>query len=138
MLEKKIKFTDFNGQEREQTFQFNLTKQELLTMELGTTGGYTEMLKTIINTTDTPKLMEVFEKFILKSYGRKSADGMRFEKSEQLSLEFKQTEAYSELFLELISSDEAAAKFINGVVPKEVAGQIDLKEIEQKLQDGTL
>lgn len=138
MLEKKIKFTDYNGVEREQTFQFNLNKQELMTMELGTTGGYTEMLKTIINAQDTPTLMEVFEKFILKSYGRKSADGMRFEKSEQLSQEFKQTEAYSELFMELLTSDEAAAKFINGVVPKEVANQIDLKQVEQQLKDGTL
>lgn len=127
MLSKSIKYTDFNGIEREETFLFNLSKAELMEMEMGTTGGLTEMIKKIINTQDTPSIMEMFKKIILKAYGEKSDDGKRFVKTgsdgRPLSANFAETEAYSELYMELVGDAKAAANFINGIVPHEVAEQ---------------
>lgn len=118
MLTKKIKYTDFEGNEREEEFKFNLTKAELMELQLSTTGGLDKILKKITAEQDTAKIMEYFKKIILMSYGEVSIDGKRFIKSPELSEAFSQTEAYSELFIELASSEQAAIEFINGVVPK--------------------
>lgn len=127
MLRKKIKYVDFNDVEREEEFYFNLSKAELMEMELGTTGGFSEMVKRIVATQDQPTLMQIFKDFILKAYGEKSADGKRFMKKDEfgrpLSANFEQTEAYSVLYMELITNADAAAEFINGVVPCDIAKQ---------------
>lgn len=117
MLKKTIKYTDYNGVEREEDFYFNLNKAEIGEMELSINGGMSEYLKKISNSQDVAELSSIFKDIILKSYGEKSLDGKRFVKSEELSTSFSQTEAYSELFVELLTVDGAAAKFINGITP---------------------
>lgn len=123
MLKKTIVYTDFDGTERTEDHYFNLTKTEIMKMELGTVGGLTEMIKRIVAAQDTPALVEIFEKLILSAYGVKSPDGKRFEKSEELSKAFSQTGAYDNLFMELATDADAAAKFINGIVPADVAAE---------------
>lgn len=118
MLKKTIKYTDYNGVERNEDFYFNLTKAEITEMELSTTGGLAEMINRIVAAQDTPGIVKVFKQVILQAYGQKSPDGKRFIKSEQLSEEFAQTEAYSILFMELATDAEKAAAFINGIVPQ--------------------
>ena len=120
MIAKKIQFNDYNGVEREETFYFNLSKAELTEMEMGTTGGLAEMINKIIETKDIPSIIKIFKDLIFKAYGEKSADGKRFIKSEELSIAFSQTEAYSELFMELAMNAEKAAEFMNGVIPSDL------------------
>lgn len=128
MITETIKYTDYNGTEREEKFLFNLSKAELMEMEMGTTGGLTETLKKIIETQDTPSIIKMFKDLILKSYGEKSADGKRFMKIDAqgnpLSIAFSQTEAYSQLFMKLATDADAAARFVKGIVPSD----IDLSE----------
>lgn len=124
MLKKTITYTDYNGVERKEDFYFNLSKAEVMEMELSTTGGLAEMIKRIVAAQDQPAIIKVFKDLILKAYGEKSPDGKRFIKSPELSDAFAQTEAYSILFMELATNDEAAAKFINGIVPADIAQQI--------------
>ena len=128
MITKNIKYTDYNGVEREETFLFNLSKAELMEMELGTTGGLAEMIKSIVAAQDSPSIVKTFKEIILKAYGEKSPDGKRFikidENGRQLSLNFAQTEAYSQLFMELATDADAAANFIKGIVP------VDEKQLE--------
>lgn len=125
MYAKKIKFTDFNGNEREQTFYFNLTKAELTEMNLSKEGGLETYVERITNASNIPALADLFKTLILKSYGEKSDDGMRFIKKDpvrgKLADEFEQTEAYSELFMELATNTQAATEFINGLVPQDLA-----------------
>ena len=121
MLTKNIKYTDYNGQERNEKFYFNLNKSELMEMEMGTTGGWANMMQNIIDAQDTPSLIKIFKKLILQAYGEKSADGKRFVKSEELSTAFSQTEAYSTLFMELALDAQAASDFILGIIPAELA-----------------
>ena len=124
MLKKIITYTDYNGVERTEPFYFNLSKAELMEMELGVTGGMTEMLDKIISAKDAPSLMKTFKEMIMKSYGIKSDDGKRLIKSEELSIAFTQTEAYSILFMELITDDKAAADFVNGIIPNEIQAEV--------------
>ena len=120
MLKKTIKFNDYNGVEREETYYFNLSKAEIMEMEMSTTGGFTEMLEKIIEAQDVPSIIKIFKNIILKAYGEKSPDGKRFIKSEELSTAFSQTEAYSVLFMELATNADEAAKFVNGIVPSDI------------------
>ena len=117
MVVEKIKYTDFNGVEREEEFMFNLTEAEITEMELTTDGGLSDSIKKIIAAQDTPQIIKVFKMLLLKSYGEKSADGRRFVKSDKLSEEFSQTNAYSQLFMKLATDDKAAVAFINGIMP---------------------
>lgn len=124
MLKKIITYTDYNGVERTEPFYFNLSKAELMEMELGVTGGMTEMLNKIIAAKDAPSLMKTFKEMIMKAYGVKSDDGKRLIKSEELSIAFTQTEAYTVLFMELITDDKAAADFVNGIIPNEIQAEV--------------
>lgn len=135
MLMKTIKFEDWDGVEREETFYFNLSEAELMELELGTTGGFTKMMKTIVNKKDVPKLMATFKELILKSYGEKSLDGRRFVKSKELSEEFMQTPAYDSLFIELITNAKAASDFVNGIVPKKLAEKANSAEVQEQLKN---
>lgn len=117
MIKKTITYTDYNGRERTEDFYFNLTEAEISEMEYGVTGGLSGMITKIIKTDNMPRIIKVFKNLILKAYGEKSDDGKRFIKSEELSTAFSQTEAYSKLFMELGSNDEAASEFINGIMP---------------------
>ena len=117
MLKKTITYIDYNGTERKEDFYFNLSKAEIMEMEMGTTGGMVEMINKIVAAQDAPAIIDMFKKMILKAYGEKSADGKRFIKSKELSEAFSQTEAYSQLFMELATDADAASKFVNGIVP---------------------
>ena len=136
MLKKNIKYTDYNGVEREEEFLFNLTKAELMEMEMGTTGGLAEKIQKIIDSQDAPSIIKIFKEIILKAYGEKSADGKRFVKINDngtpLSIGFSQTEAYSQLFMELATDSDSAAAFVKGIIPND----IDISEEEiKKLQE---
>lgn len=116
MFKKVIKYEDFNGQMREEPFYFNLSKAELMEMELSTQAGVEEMIRMLIATKDNAKIVQTFKDLILKSYGIKSEDGTRFMKSPELRDAFEQSNAYSELFMEILSDTNAQVAFINGVV----------------------
>ena len=117
MLKKTITYTDYNNVESTEDFYFNLTKAELMEMEIGTTGGMADMIKRIVDAKDAPAIIKIFKELVLKAYGEKSADGKRFVKSEEISNGFAQTEAYSQLFMELATDADAAAAFVNGIIP---------------------
>lgn len=129
MYAKKITSTNYNtGEQKERTYYFNLTKAELMEMELGVDGGLQEYIKKIVEAEKTPQLVELFKKLILMSYGEKSDDGMRFVKKaadgHRLSDDFEQTDAYSELFTELATNAESATAFVNGILPAQLQEQV--------------
>lgn len=118
MLKKTIKYVDYNGETREEDFYFNLSRAEVTEMELSKEGGMSEYIKKISAAQDAPELIKLFKEIIMKSYGEKSLDGKRFIKNKDLTEAFMQTEAYSELFVELASNADEAVKFMNGIMPK--------------------
>ena len=121
MIAKTVKYKDFNGVEREEKYFFNLTEAEVTEMELSVNGGLGESIKQIVAAQDTAQLIKIFKELLLKSYGEKSLDGKRFRKTDEngvpLAIAFSETEAYSTLFMELANDDDAAAEFVNGIMP---------------------
>lgn len=116
MLKKTVTYTDYNGVERTEDFYFNLTKAEIMEMELTTSGGLAEMITKIVEAKDGPAIIKVFKDLVLKAYGEKSPDGRRFIKSVEIADAFSQTEAYSQIFMELATDADAAAAFVNGII----------------------
>lgn len=121
MLKKTITYTDYNGVKKTEDFYFNLTNAEIAEMEMSTTGGMTDMIEKIVKAQDVPAIIKVFKELILKAYGEKTPDGKYFMKEDEngrpLANKFKQTEAYSNLFMELGSDAEKAADFFNKIIP---------------------
>lgn len=118
MLKKHMKYKDYNGEEKEEDFYFNLNKAELFEMELSSEGGLEETINRLMNEKNGKEIIAMFKKLILGSYGVKTVDG-RFAKSEELSRKFSETAAYPELFTELATNAESATAFVNGIVPEE-------------------
>lgn len=124
MLKLTRTYNDYNGASRTEDFYFNLTQAEVTEMELSVDGGLVEMINRIVAAQDGKQIIAVFKDVILRAYGEKSPDGKRFIKSQELRDAFAQTEAYSDLFMELATDAEAAARFINGIIPQGKKSQI--------------
>jgi hypothetical protein len=124
MLKREITYEDYNGETVTETFYFNLAKSEIIELEVGYKGGLEETIKRIIAAEDNQKLIAEFKKLVLLAYGVKSEDGKRFIKSDALREEFSQTAAYDALFMELATDDGAAATFVTGIIPKDLAAAI--------------
>lgn len=136
MYAKTIEYTDYNGVQRKEKFYFNLNKTEISEKELGSSESYTDMLSRIIETDDQPAIFNTFKQFILDAYGEKSSDGKRFMKvapdGHRLSEDFRQTEAFSELFMLLGTDTDEAIKFINGIMPTDKT--ITLEDTQNALE----
>ena len=124
MLKKTITYVDYDGNERTEDHYFNLSKAELIEMRYTENGGLEKYIEKIISEQDNSKLLVLFKNIVLKSYGQKSLDGKRFIKSEELTNEFIQSEAYSELFVELMDA-EKCAEFFNSIIPKDLLEDAD-------------
>jgi hypothetical protein len=129
MLKKTMTYTDYNGETRKEDFYFNMTRAEVTEMELSIEGGLSDMIKRVTEAKDVPAIMKIFKDLVLKAYGQKSPDGKRFIKSKELSEEFAQTEAYSDLFMELATDSTAAAAFVNGIMPQNIEAKSAALEI---------
>ena len=137
MYRKTIKYTDYNGQEREDTFYFNLNKAELVLWEGSTKGGMRALYEKIIETKDTETLIRLFADIICRSYGEKSVDGKNFRKSPEILENFKSTEAYSTLFMELATNDQAATEFLNGVMPSDLVEEANKEAAQPTMMPAT-
>lgn len=126
MLSKTITYTDYNGVERTETFYFNLSESELTRWAMSVEGGLHARLQRIIDAKDNVAVMKEFDNIIAKSYGVKSDDGRRFEKSKKITEEFMQTPAYDQLYMDLITGGtDVMSAFINGIVPMDLVKEAD-------------
>lgn len=119
MLKHTRTYTDYNGVIRTEDFYFNLTKAEVTELELSVDGGLVEMINRIIAAKDGKQIIALFKDIVLRAYGEKSPDGRRFVKNQEIREAFSQTEAYSDLFMELATDAEKASAFVNAIVPAE-------------------
>ena len=123
MLKKTITYKDWNDLERTEDHYFNLNKPEVVKMQESVKGGYDVQLKAIAAGMNGAGIMKFFEDLITASYGEKSDDGRRFEKSPEISKAFMETRAYEALFEELITDAKAAAEFVNAIMPPDLVKQ---------------
>ena len=125
MLKKTVTYTDFDDVERTEDFYFNLTEAEITDMNLDENANLAEKIQSIINSKDTKQIKDYFQWIVLKAYGVKSDDGRKFMKSPEIIADFKATQAYSDIWMELAYDADAAAEFVNGIMPKNLAAQIE-------------
>lgn len=123
MLKKTITYTDYNGETRTEDFYFNLTKAELIEMQVSEGEGFSAYIDKIVKSKDQKEIINIFKKILLKSYGEKSSDGRRFMKSPEISKAFSETEAYNMIFMELAENSDEASRFINGLLPKDATSK---------------
>lgn len=124
MLKREVTYEDYNGNKVTETFYFNLSKAELIELEVDYEGGFSDTIQKIVEAENVKEIIAIFKRILLMSYGKKSDDGKRFIKTDQLREEFSQSAAYSTLFMELALNADAAAAFINGLAPKDLADDI--------------
>lgn len=120
MYTRTITYTDWNGMERTEEFRFNLTKAELMEMQYEQEGGMREYLQKIIDSKNQKEIMRMFKDLVLKAYGEKSDDGKHFIKNDVVRERFASTPVYSDLFMELSTDANAAAAFVNGIMPADI------------------
>ena len=128
MYKKTVTYEDYKGNTRTEDFYFNLNKAELVELELSTKGGLTVTMDRIIAAQDNPTLFKIFKDLVSKSYGVLSDDGRKFIKNQEVLDDFMQTEAYSIIFSELATNEEAAAEFFNNVIPQNLAKELTEEE----------
>ena len=121
-MKKTVAYEDFDGNQRTEDHYFNLTEAEITEMELSLNGGLSQLLEKILQENDNRQIIEYFKKIVLMSYGKKSLDGRQFVKNDAIREEFASTVAYSEIFMELATDADAAAAFINGIMPRNMSG----------------
>lgn len=132
MIKKTITYTDYNGVRRTEDFYFNLSKADLMRMNVRANGDLSEMMKRVIDAQDVPAMFEIFEDLIRESYGVKTPDGRSFVKRSEDYEAFKSSEAYSELLDDLLDADKCA-EFFNGVVPAGLVEQMKAEQAKQNL-----
>lgn len=125
MIKKTITYDDFNGVSVTENFYFNLSKAELAEMELSQEGGMESYLQKIVAAKDGKSIIESFKWILGKTVGKRSEDGKHFQKSEQITQDFLNSNAYSELFMALITDNDQAVEFIRGIVPSDMSGKLD-------------
>lgn len=132
MLKKTMTTVDFGGTERTEDYYFNLTKAEIMEMQLCTDGGFVETVKKIVEAKNQLELTRLFKKIICASYGVLSPDGRKFVKNQQVLDDFMATQAYSDLYIELLSGDgKAAEDFVNGILPKDLTNEAAKPPVSQ-------
>jgi hypothetical protein len=125
MLKKTITYEDFDGNERTEDFYFNISQAELVEMMADAQGDYGDLLTKMVQAQNQGELIKVVKKIILKAYGQRTSDGKGFIKNEEVRESFATSEAYSNLFMELVTDDAAAAKFMVGIVPKALVPRVE-------------
>ena len=116
MITKRITYIDYNGNERTENFDFHLNKVEALDFAMSIDGNLTDYVKECVEKDNKVALIGMVKTIVEKAYGKRSEDGRRFMKSEEISRSFIETEAYAILMTELVSDSEKAAEFINGAL----------------------
>lgn len=123
MLKKTISYTDYDGNQRTEDFYFNLSKAEITEMELSMEGGMRAYIQRIIAAKSQLELVKLFKDVVLKSYGKKSADGRLFMKNDAIRAEFEAHPAYSMIYMDLVADEAKASAFVNGIMPADMPNQ---------------
>ena len=124
MIKRTVTYEDYNGEKRTETFYFHYTEAEILDMEMSEEGSFADRIQRIIDAKDKTALMKLIKKFVIDAYGVKSEDGKRFMKNDEVKAAFLECPAYSDIFMDMVTNDEIAAEFVNGVIPKTMKDRV--------------
>lgn len=130
MIKKNITYVDFDGEERTDAFYFNLSKAELMDIELDYNGNMSEAMNIMLEKRDMKGVLGLLSKLVRKAYGEKSGDGKRFLKNKELEDGFATTDAFSNLLIELVNDEKKLEAFVTGVIPADMRDEVE-KRMEE-------
>lgn len=132
MFKKTINFEDYNGQKKTEEHYFHLKRTELMEIAVDLPEDLTDDLgeqannpsddigHKIYKALGKKGVMNFIKNLILKSYGVRSRDGERFEKSEEITYKFSQSPAFEQLYYDIITNDDAFVEFVNAIIPNNI------------------
>lgn len=123
MYQTTVTYEDLNGNTVTDTLYFNLTRAEIVEMQVSYPGGYAEKLMEVVKAEDKGQMWLMFKELILAAYGTKSEDGKSFRKDPVARADFLQTLAYDTFFYDLVTNEDSAANFVRGMFPKDIVDQ---------------
>ena len=137
MIKKTISYVDFNGTQRNDDYYFHLSVPEAtrFAAKFGEQ-GWEAGIKSIVDSGDLTEVLDLFEDIILTSYGQKSPDGRTFIKNKEMRENFSNSEAYAQLFEELVMSPDAMTQFAKGI-GMSTAQQLVSKATEPVMRSAT-
>ena len=130
MIKKNITYIDFDGEERTDAFYFNLSKAELMDIELDYNGNMSAAMNIMLEKRDMKGVLGLLSKLVRKAYGEKSGDGKRFLKNKELEDGFATTDAFSNLLIELVNDEKKLEAFVTGVIPADMR-----EEVEKRMEE---
>ena len=131
MFSREFEYTGYDGQPKKDTYWFNLSEAELYEIELSSIRGFTGEMTKLMKEERTKEIVDAFKGIILSSVSVVSPDGRKFLKSEDIKEDFYRSKAYSQLFVELVSSGEKLAEFLKGAIPEDIRKAMEEKEVEE-------
>ena len=132
MFERTFTYEGFDGKQYKDTWGFYLSKADLLEIQLGSFIGMDALMRRLIETQNGKEIMAIIREIILKAVGKPSSDGKRFIRNAEISEEFHQTDAYSQLFEELVLDGDKAMEFIMAAVPREIGERMKAQVAAQE------
>lgn len=137
MIRETVTYEDFDGNQRTEVLQFNLTRSEV--MDLVTSGRIIiSDIEKALESKDGVAMYNAFRPLILKAYGQKSEDGRYFRKSAQISEDFESSAAFDQFTVDLMTDGTGTRlyDFVTGILPKDVREQaIELAKKEMQKED---
>lgn len=128
MFSREFEYTGYDGQPKKDTYWFNLTEAELYEIDLSSIRGFTGEMTKLLKEERTKEIVDSFKAVILGAVGNVSADGRKFIKNEEIKEDFYRSKAYSQLFVELVSSGEKLAAFLKAAIPEEIRQKMEENE----------
>ena len=120
MFKKEITYKDYNGNSHTENFYFNLSRLDIHKLDKSYEKGFQEAYDAAIAANNTRAITDIFLDMIFRAYGKKSDDGMSFEKSEEISEKFMNGPAFEALLEELTNDPKAMETFFYGIIPQNV------------------
>lgn len=136
MIKKTITYEDFNGEQQTEDFYFHLSKSELIDIETGVEGGMGNLMANLVKMAEPGPIVKQFREIIVRSYGVRSPDGKKFDKTDELTRDFLASPAFDALFSEIIASEKAAEEFVYGIMPKDLVAQVQNSAQDVQLPAG--
>jgi hypothetical protein len=131
VLSKTVTYENLDGEMVTKEWHFNFTKAELAQMKLAKDEGLEVYLKRIVDAKDGSALVDTFSDILSKAVGRREGD--QFIKNDQIRAEFMNTNAFSEVFMEIMTNENAAVEFIKGCVPSDISKKVDLDKVRAEV-----
>lgn len=111
MFKHSVEYVDFNGSDRKEDLYFHLSLPEVTRLEAEIGMGLEDYIKGLTTNQELNTLLAFLERMLLSSYGQKTSDGKSFIKSQVIREAFEYSQAYAEIFEQVLSNPDLARKF---------------------------